>query len=151
MNWQRSCKNEAWGMLDNSGGLRMFRGRGEKTKRALAHRKGLLQCLMTQLFQTASLKKTKTKQSSDRKFKLRGLSHLPYSWPITAGRGRECHIVDYGKYQCGGRGFPKLSDLIWQTVLMKRTGSLKPGCICCRTAKLDIIQTQAISACYEKM
>lgn len=48
-------------MLDNSGGLRMFRGRGEKTKRALAHRKGLLQCLMTQLFQTASLKKTKTK------------------------------------------------------------------------------------------
>lgn len=46
-------------MLENSGGLRMFRGRGEKTKRALAHRKGLLQCLMTQLFQTASLKKTK--------------------------------------------------------------------------------------------
>ena len=99
-------------MLENSGGLKMFRGRGEKAKRTPAQRKGLLQCLMTQLFHTAALEKTKTKQSSDWKSKPRGLSHLPHSWPITAGRGRGCHIADYEKYQCGGRGFPKLSDLI---------------------------------------
>lgn len=63
-------------MLENSGGLRMFGGSGEKTKKGPSAQKRSPQVLDDTVIPNSCAQNTKTKP--------RGLSHLPQSWPIMA-------------------------------------------------------------------